>query len=198
MPSARSSFCARFPCSCCIPTSTSLPDATGDCWQLYCPKVLCSILPPGRGVQRLWCISLLFRSFYPESHRILLEDPDLRSCANCCFQVYVRFYGKEFLALFHHIFQEVYDSRHMPRPDAASPLTKHVSISHLPLRPRSVLTKIYNSNSTDPALLKFLLFLDLSFLSLDKSCVICLMKKRNLSRFDLKLEASLNNVTGKI
>lgn len=76
-------------------------------------------------------VCLLFRSLYPESHRILLEDPDLGSCANCCFQVYVHFYGKEFLAFFHHIFQEVYDSRHMPRPDAACPLTRHLFPLHI-------------------------------------------------------------------
>ena len=153
----------------------------GDCWQLYCPKVLCSILPPGRGIQRFWCIRLLFRSFYPESHQIPLEDPDLRSCANCCFQVYVHFYGKGFLAFFHHIFKEVYDPRHIPRPDAACPLTKHLFPFHIcPSGQGQHSQKSTIQIGQTPAKASSFSGFIFSVFTVDKSCVICLMKHREI------------------
>lgn len=102
------------------PNSTSLPKVMGDCFQLYCQTVLYLILPSARmNSFSDFCvnINLLFRSFYlhfmdPSRGPRCQSRNHLKLCANY-FHVYVHFYGKKFLELFHHILKELYDLQHM-------------------------------------------------------------------------------------
>lgn len=104
----------------------------------------------GESVQWFWCE---YQFIIQDSLPWALRMQTWGSGANCCFQLYVHFYGKEFLECFHPIFKEVCDPPHMPEKTRHSlPARKaSASISHVPprSRPRSALTKISSPNGTD-------------------------------------------------